>query len=92
MNAPVYLDTQNKIEYLFFGFPIDLSEEDKRSIVAKHGKPRRVPLGKKEFKNGAFSFSITAPEVWETKIIYYKGPLPEDILSYDLGCRMLATD
>lgn len=92
MTPNQYLDHENQIEYLFFGFPDILTEDKMKELIAKYGKPRRTPFGQKKFKNGPLEVVVDWGVNWESKAITRRGPTPEEILVYDLGCRMIATD
>lgn len=87
-----YLDHQNQIEYVFLNFSKIQTESEMKELVAKHGTLRRTPFGQKKFKNGPLEVTIDWGMNWEFKAITRSGPTPEEILVYDLGCRMIATD
>ena len=97
MNPPVYRDEKKKIEYLFLNFDPTPTEREMLGMSERYGKPRRTPLGKQRFESGPIVGSIDWGEIWEYQVIHRKPSdekkkTPEEILVYDLGCRMLATD
>ena len=99
MNPQKYQDTEKKIEYLLLGFS-SLSQDEKRQLVIRYGKPRRKPFGKHNVKNGPIDITIDYGEVWEDQIIFRQPPDPnkktlEEIRALeiqDIFSRMIATD
>lgn len=63
-----YLDEDNLIEYIFIGIHSPLSVDQKRKLIARHGKPRRTPLSAKIEAEG-YTINV-GPPAFEMQIIY----------------------
>ena len=97
MNPARYRDETNKIEYTFVNFAQPLTEEKMKELSAKHGRPRKGKSGKQTFEKNGLSLTVEWGETWEFQVIfrqpeYPQKMTPEEILAWDLGCRMIATD
>jgi hypothetical protein len=63
-----YIDTNNLIEYIFTGFHSPLAIDQKRELIARHGKPRRTALTTKVEKGGCIV--DFGPPSFEMQIIH----------------------
>ena len=66
-----FIDVEQQIEYLFLNFPKLLSLEEKHTLIARHGKPRRIPLTPTKIESEFVTVELPKPR-FESQIIHYE--------------------
>ena len=63
-----YIDLDQQIEYVFLGFRAKLSFKEKRKLIARRGKPCKIPLQPRHIKTELGTISLPKPR-FECQVI-----------------------